>query len=132
MAPKYSSSSSSSAAGAMRASLVLVLLLTAVAAAHGRKVSCENKCSVPVLVNGILVGVGIKADIDVDLTIAVALIDKEGREHKGSWLCPPDVSAIELVYVDVYLQVKVKAVIFISKLLHTVLGLVLGTIKCVL
>jgi len=124
--------SSTSAAGPMRASLVLVLLLTAVASAHGRSVSCENKCGTPVVVNGVTVGVNLNVKVEVDAKLVVAFVDKTGKALKGEWSCPADVTAVVLVYEDLSLKVKVKAVGLVAGLVRTVLGLVLGLIKCVL
>lgn len=118
----------------MRASLVLVLLLTAVASAQaGRSVSCENKCNKPVWCNGKEVAPGgtlILVDVDVSLLLLVK--DKYGKEHSGTFAVPLDVTAVVVVYDGVFVKLKVKAVSLLFGLLQTVIGLVLGSLKCYL
>jgi hypothetical protein len=51
---------------------------------------------------------------------------------KGKCNVPVDVTALVFVYVNLGIQVKVAAVSKLLGLLHTILGLVLTTIKCIL
>lgn len=116
----------------MRATLMLMLVLGAVVAAHGRPVSCENKCSKPILVGGIKVDAFASATVEVTDVVSIEVVDAVGAHLFGSFECPSDVTALVLVYEEGCVKVKVATAGIISKLLHTVVGLVLGLIKCVL
>ncbi|KAG0582389.1 hypothetical protein M758_3G054500 [Ceratodon purpureus] len=132
MAAKYSSGGSSGAS-TMRATLVLMLLLGAVVAAHGRPVSCTNKCPKPIKCNGILVDVDATVIVDIDLTVKVDVTDITDVLLSGTYLVPADVTELVVIYVDGYLKVTVgKVLSIVGGLLHTVLGLVLGLFKCYL
>ena len=121
--------------------LMVMLLLAAVVAtnAHrgpkghkGQKVSCKNNTPVPIKVEGIEIAVGAVIDIDIVADIEIELFDKAGKLVKGTCHLPVDVTALVFVYVDLSIQVKVAAVSKLLGLLHTILGLVLTTIKCIL
>ncbi|KAG0588544.1 hypothetical protein KC19_2G250600 [Ceratodon purpureus] len=130
MAAKYSSGSSSGAS-TMRATLVLLLLLGAVVAAHGRKVSCVNKCPKPIKCNGILVDVDATVIVDIDLTVKVDVTDITDVLLSGTYLVPGDVTELVVIYVDGYLKVTVgKVLTIIGGILQTLVGLVLGLFKC--
>ncbi|KAG0582821.1 hypothetical protein KC19_3G088700 [Ceratodon purpureus] len=135
MAAKYSSNSCSGAS-TMRATLVLMLLLGAVVAAHGKKVSCYNKCPKPIKCNGILVDVNATAildilGLDINATVKIDVTDITGAILSGTYKVPVDVTEVVVVYVDGYVKVIVgKVVGIIGQLLHTLLGLVLGLFKC--
>ncbi|KAG0582397.1 hypothetical protein M758_3G055700 [Ceratodon purpureus] len=129
MAVKFSSGGSASA---MRATLVLMLLLGAVVAAHGRPVSCENKCEKAIEVNGVSVAAHATVEVEVLGLVEINVVDVTGAVLVGSYSCPADVTALVLVYEEGCVKVKVGAVGIISKLLHTLVGLVLGFIRCVL
>ncbi|KAG0592961.1 hypothetical protein KC19_1G293700 [Ceratodon purpureus] len=132
MAAKYSSGGSSGAS-TMRATLVLMLLLGAVVAAHGRSVSCTNKCPKPITVNGILVNVDATVVLDLAATVTVQVTDITGALLSGVYSVPADVTELVVVYVDGYLKVTVGKVLgLLSGLLHTVLGLVIGALQVVL
>ncbi|KAG0561626.1 hypothetical protein KC19_9G079400 [Ceratodon purpureus] len=130
MAAKYSSGSSSGAT-TMRATLVLMLLLGAVVAAHGRKVSCVNKCPKPIKCNGHLVPKDATVIVDIDVTVKIEVTDITGAVLSGTYSVPADVSELLVIYVDGYLKVTVgKILTIIGGILHTLLGLVLGLFKC--
>ncbi|KAG0627485.1 hypothetical protein M758_2G204600 [Ceratodon purpureus] len=131
MAAKYSSGSSSGAS-TMRATLVLLLLLGAVVAAHGRKVSCVNKCPKPIKCNGHTVHKDETVILDIDVIVKVEVTDDiTGAVLSGTYLVPADVSELLVIYVDGYLKVTVgKVLTIIGGILHTLVGLVLGMCKC--
>ena len=126
------------AASMAKTVLMAMLLLAAVVATHGhktpkgQKVSCKNNTPVPINVEGIEIAVGAVVDIYVVGDLEIKLIDKAGKTVKGKCNVPVDVTALVFVYVNLGIQVKVAAVSKILGLLHTVLGLVLTTIKCIL
>lgn len=121
------------ASSAAKTGLMLMLLLAAVVAAHGHKVSCKNNSPVPVTVNDIVIGVGLNLEIEVDAAIVLKVLDKFGNVVTGSCNVPADVTALLFVYVDASIQVQVVAVSsVVGDLLHTLVGLVLGAIKCIL
>ena len=120
------------AASLAKTALMFMLLLATVAATHGHKVSCKNNTPAPIKVKGIEIAVGAIIDINVSTDIDIEVVDKAGNVVKGNCLVPVDVTALVFVYVDLSIQVKVAAVSKLLGLLHTILGLVLTTIKCIL
>ena len=126
------------AASMAKTVLMVMLLLGAVVAAHGhkghkgQKVSCKNNTPVPITVEGIEIAVGAVVDIYVVADLEITLFDKAGKLVKGKCHVPVDVTALVFVYVNLSIQVKVAAVSKLLGLLHTILGLVLTTIKCIL
>ena len=123
------------AASMAKTALMVMLLLAAVVAAHGhkgQKVSCKNNTPKPINVEGIEIAVGAVVDIYVVADLEIQLIDKAGKTVKGKCNVPVDVTALVFVYVNLSIQVKVAAVSKLLGLLHTILGLVLTTIKCIL
>ena len=121
--------------------LMVMLLLAAVVAtnAHrgpkghkGQKVSCKNNTPVPIKVEGVEIAVGAVVDVYVVADLNIRLLDKAGKVVKGKCHVPVDVTALVFVYVDLSIKVKVAGVSKLLGLLHTVLGLILTTIKCIL
>ncbi|KAG0582366.1 hypothetical protein M758_3G052400 [Ceratodon purpureus] len=104
MAAKYSSGGSSGAS-TMRATLVLMLLLGAVVAAHGRPVSCTNKCPKPIQCNGILVDVDATVIVDIDLTVKIDATDITGALVSGTFSVPRYATEFLVIYVNGYLKV---------------------------
>ncbi|KAG0557053.1 hypothetical protein KC19_11G099400 [Ceratodon purpureus] len=130
MAAKYSSVSSSGAS-TMRATLVLMLLLGAVVAAHGRQVSCVNKCPKPITCNGIAVAVNATVTVDIDALVTINVTDITDVVLSGTYLVPADVTELLVIYVDGYLKVTVGNVLaIVGGILHTLLGAILGLFKC--
>ena len=123
------------AASMAKTVLMVMLLLAAVVATHahkGQKVSCKNNTPVPIKVEGIEIAVGAVVDVYVVADLNIRLLDKAGKVVKGKCHVPVDVTALVFVYVDLSIKVKVAGVSKLLGLLHTVLGLILTTIKCIL
>ena len=118
-----------------KAALLVMLLLTAVVASHGTKVACKNACPAPINFNGIDIAVGAIVDIDLaaDVDIVLSVVDKLGNVVKGTCKVPSDVTALVFVYVNASIQIKVAGVLgLLGGLVHTLLGLVLSVVHCVL
>lgn len=118
---------------ASKTALILMLLLAAVVATHGHKVACKNNSPAPIKANGIEIGVGVTIDIEVVQQLELEIVNITGAIVKGSCTVPVDVTALVFLYVDLGVQVKVAAVSSaLGGLIHTVVGLILTVIKCVL
>lgn len=118
---------------ASKMALIFMLLLATVVATHGHKVACKNNCPTPMKANGIEIPVGVIFDIEVADKLELEILDKAGNIVKGSCTVPVDVTALVFLYVDLGIQVKVAAVSnVLGGLIHTLLGLILTVIKCVL
>jgi hypothetical protein len=127
--------SSSSSSSPAKAALLVMLLLAAVVASHGSKVACKNATPAPITFNGVDIAVGAIVDVDlaVDVDIAISVVDKAGNVVKGACKVPVDVTALVFVYVNASIQVKVAGVLGgLVGLVHTLLGLVLTVVHCVL
>lgn len=118
---------------ASKTALIFMLLLAAVVATHGHKVACKNNSPAPIKCNGIEIAVGVIIDIEVAELLVLEIVDSTGKIVKGSCTVPADVTALVFLYVDLSIQVKVAAVSnLLGGLIHTLLGLILTVIKCVL
>lgn len=125
----------SSSSSPAKAALLVMLLLSAVVASHGTKVACKNATPAPIKCNGVDIAVGAIVDVDVvvDVDLVLEVVDKAGNVVKGACKVPVDVTALVFVYVNASIQVKVAAVLGgLIGLVHTLLGLVLTVVHCVL
>ena len=109
-----------------------MLLFVAFATAHAVSVSTENKTPSSITLNGVSIGAGAKEDIEVNGVAALEVVDVAGEKHYGTYAVPADVTALGLVYEDGFVKLKVDDTDPIEGLLETLIGLLLGLLKCLL
>ena len=105
---------------------------------HGNKVSCKNETPLDINVNGIDIATGVTAVVNVTqevLGLVVNLVDSLGKEITASYNCPLGVTEVVLTKAVNGIQVTVGGVAtavtnLLGGLVNSLLGLVLGVLKC--
>jgi hypothetical protein len=123
-------------ASAAKSALICMVLLAAVMAVHGVSVSVKNQTPVNINVNGIDIGAGVTAAVNVTqqaLGLVLNLVNSLGKEITSTVNLPLGVTEVVLTQVLGGIQVTVggltTAVInLLGGLVNSLLGLVLAII----